>query len=124
MHDKLLFLVFKPAGSWTWTNLHSGKFSSKSICCSTSFVGASADSSVGKQISLCRCGVLVGVRIKFASDKKGNKQLIVRCKNAIYGTMVASLLYYRKFSKSLLDNGFEFNPYDPCVANKMVDAIR
>ena len=57
----------------------------------------------------------------FITDKSGTKQLIVQCKNAIYGTMVASLLYYRKFSKSLIDYGFEFNPYDPCVANKMID---
>ena len=34
--------------------------------------------------------------------------------------MVASLLYYRKFRKSLTDTGFKFNPYDPCVANKMI----
>jgi hypothetical protein len=57
----------------------------------------------------------------YTTDKKGTKQLILRCKNAIYGTMVASLLYYRKFSKSLISIGFEFNPYDPCVANKMID---
>jgi hypothetical protein len=34
--------------------------------------------------------------------------------------MVASLLYYRKFCKSLTEKGFEFNPYDPCVANKII----
>jgi hypothetical protein len=45
------------------------------------------------------------------TDKKGTKQLIVKCMNAmIYGSMVANLLYYRKFSKSLTDNGSEFNP--------------
>jgi hypothetical protein len=55
------------------------------------------------------------------TDKKGNKQLIVQCLNAIYGTMMASLLYYVKFSKSLLDIGFKFNAYDPCVANKQVN---
>ena len=74
-------------------------------------------------------GVLVDVLVDIApsvysryvtTDKKGNKQLVVRCLNAIYGTMVASLLYYRKFRKSLEDTGFEFNPYDPCVANKIV----
>ena len=54
-------------------------------------------------------------------DRKGNKQLIVQCQNALYGTMTASLLYYRKFRKSLESIGFEFNPYDPCVANKMID---
>ena len=35
--------------------------------------------------------------------------------------MVASLLYYRKFTKSLTGIGFELNPYNPCVANKMID---
>jgi hypothetical protein len=58
------------------------------------------------------------------TDKKGNKQLIVQCQNAIYGTMVASLLYYRKFRKSLESFGFTFNPYDPCVANKVVNGTQ
>ena len=53
-------------------------------------------------------------------DRKGNKQLIVVCSNAIYGTMVASLLYYKKFVKTLLREGFKINPYDCCVANRMV----
>ena len=35
--------------------------------------------------------------------------------------MVASLLYYRKFTKSLTEIGFELNPYDPCMANKMIE---
>ena len=35
--------------------------------------------------------------------------------------MVASLLWYKKFVTSLKKQGFELNPYDPCVANKTVD---
>ena len=31
----------------------------------------------------------------------------------------AALLLYNEFKKDL-EEGFEFNPYDPCVANKMV----
>ena len=54
------------------------------------------------------------------TDKKGAKQVIVQCLNAIYGTMIAGLLYYKKFCKSLLSVGFIFNPYDPCVANKQI----
>ena len=53
--------------------------------------------------------------------KKGKKQLLVQCLNALYGTMVALLLYYKKFVKSLRSKGFKLNPYDPCVANKQVD---
>ena len=50
-------------------------------------------------------GTLVDVLVEIApdiygpyvsTDKKGVKTLILRCHNAIYGTMVASLLYYKK----------------------------
>jgi hypothetical protein len=54
-------------------------------------------------------------------DKRRDSCLIVQCKNAIYGTMVASLLYYRKFIASLESIGIQFNPYDPCVANEMIN---
>jgi hypothetical protein len=75
-------------------------------------------------------GVLVDILVEIApdayksyatTDKKGVRQLLVQCQKALYGTMVASLLYYRKFTKSLTDIGFELNPYDPCVANKMIE---
>jgi hypothetical protein len=56
-----------------------------------------------------------------SKDKKGSKQLLVQCQNSLYGTMVASLLYYRKFVKSLMDIDFVMNPYDTCVANKMIE---
>jgi hypothetical protein len=76
-------------------------------------------------------GVLVDVLLDIApsvytpyvtTDWKGAKHLIVQCQNAIYGTMMASLLYYKKFSKSLKSVGFESNPYDPCVANKQISS--
>jgi hypothetical protein len=35
--------------------------------------------------------------------------------------MVASLLYYQKFVKSLTDIDFVINPYDQCVANKKIE---
>ena len=54
-------------------------------------------------------------------DKKGNSELIVICLNAIYGTMVAALLFYEKFTNSLKSKGFVKNPYDPCVWNKIVN---
>ena len=75
-------------------------------------------------------GPLVDVLVGIAPDvygayvtigKKGEKQLLVQCLTALYGTMVASLLYYKKFVKSLKSKGFKLNPYDPCVANKQVN---
>jgi hypothetical protein len=56
-----------------------------------------------------------------SQDKKGNNQLLVQCQNALYGKMVASLLYHRKLVKSLTDIDFIINPYDPCVANKIIE---
>jgi len=55
-----------------------------------------------------------------SKDKKGDKTLLVECMNAIYGTMVAGLLYYRKFAESLERKNFIKNSYDPCVWNKVV----
>ena len=75
-------------------------------------------------------GVLVDILVEISpdvykshatTDKNGVKQLLVQCQNALYGTMVARLLYCRKFIKSLTDIGFKINPYNPCVANKMID---
>ena len=48
---------------------------------------------------------------------KGINQLVTQCMNAIYGTMVASLIYYCKFCKTLKLNKFKMNPYDPFFAN-------
>jgi hypothetical protein len=54
-------------------------------------------------------------------DKKGVSQLLMQCQNALYGTMDASLLYYRKFVKILTDIDFVINQYDPCVANRTIE---
>ena len=40
---------------------------------------------------------------------------------AIYGMLIAALLFYKKFKKDLEEIGFEFNPYDPCVANRIIN---
>jgi hypothetical protein len=44
----------------------------------------------------------------------------VQCLNAVYGTMVAVLLYYKEFVKSLTKQGYKINPYDGCMANKVI----
>jgi hypothetical protein len=56
-----------------------------------------------------------------AMDKKGTKILYMKLQKALYGLMRASLLFYRKLRKELKAYGFEINPYDPCVANKITD---
>jgi hypothetical protein len=37
------------------------------------------------------------------------------------GLLRSVLLFYKKLVKDLEDYGFEINPYDPCVANMMID---
>ena len=75
-------------------------------------------------------GMLVDILVKIAPevykdyvtvDKKGHKHILVECLNALYGTMVASLLYYQKFTGTLKKEGFTMNPYDLCVWNKIID---
>jgi hypothetical protein len=75
-------------------------------------------------------GHMVDVLVKVAprvygpyisTNKQGRKQLLVKCLNAIYRTIVASLLYYCKFTRSLKNQGYVMNPYNPCVWNKMIE---
>ena len=52
---------------------------------------------------------------------EGNqKVLYVYITQAIYGMLVSAMLFYCKLTKRLLNYGFDLNPYDPCVANKIV----
>ena len=53
--------------------------------------------------------------------KKGKPVLYVELKKALYGTLRAALLFWRKLSAKLQEWGFVINPYDWCVANKTVD---
>jgi hypothetical protein len=75
-------------------------------------------------------GIIVDILVQIApdahksyvsKDKNGMKQLLVQCQNALHGTMVASILYYRKIFKNLTDIDFVINPYDLCVANKKIE---
>ena len=73
-------------------------------------------------------GVLVDMLQKIAPDvynkyveyKKGKKVLYLVVNKAIYGMIESPMLWYMKFHKDLESQGFEINPYDPCVANKRV----
>ena len=42
---------------------------------------------------------------------------------ALYGMMIASVLYYKKFRKDIESIGYVVNPYDICVANKTIKGI-
>ena len=69
-------------------------------------------------------GVLVDILYEITSEhkaKRGVKKYLLHCQSALYGKMVASMLYYCKFIKSFTSIGFDINPYDPCVATNVID---
>ena len=57
---------------------------------------------------------------EFVVVERGEKVLYTHILRAIYGLLVSAILFYKKFRASIEQEGFEVNPYDPCVANKMV----
>ena len=56
----------------------------------------------------------------FVAFENGRKVLYVQVIRALYGLLVAALLWYRQLKGDLESIGFKFNPYDPCVANRIV----
>ena len=56
----------------------------------------------------------------FVVIEKGKRVVYVEVQRAIYGHLESSLLWYKKFRGDLESAGFKFNPYDPCVANRVV----
>ena len=58
---------------------------------------------------------------KYVQLEKGKLVLYVELKKALYGTLRASLLFWKKLSAKLVKWGFKINPYDWCVANKSID---
>jgi hypothetical protein len=52
-------------------------------------------------------------------DEKG--VTYVKLNKALYGTVQAALLWYKKLSGVLIADGFVANPYDACLFNKMVE---
>ena len=54
-------------------------------------------------------------------DSTGKPILYVQLQKALYGMLKSALLFYRKLVSDLTAMGFTLNPYDPCVANKMVN---
>ena len=71
-------------------------------------------------------GVLVDMLVQLDPElygpyvvyENGRKVLYVQVLRAIYGMLQAALLWYKKFRNDLEEEGFKFNPYDPCVANR------
>ncbi len=62
-----------------------------------------------------------GVYDKHVLHEGKQKVLYVKMLMALYGMLISSILYYKKFRKDIESIGFEVNPYDICVANRTVN---
>jgi uncharacterized protein YbjQ (UPF0145 family) len=94
--------------------------------CQTVITNANAEHCIIVRLQGALVDMLVNIAPKVYSpyvttNKKGEKKiLLIKCMNALYGSMVASLMFYKKLMKALKSYGFKYNPYDSCVANKIV----
>ena len=83
----------------------------------------------GEKVIMKLCGELAELLVTtapelyhpFLHDENGKAVLYVELLKALYGTLKAALLFYKKLVKDLISYGFELNVYDPCVANKMIN---
>ena len=74
-------------------------------------------------------GVLVDLLVRVAPEiygpfvvlEKGKRVLYLEVMKALYGMLRAALLWYKKFRGELKAELYVFNPYDPCVANKIIE---
>ena len=57
----------------------------------------------------------------YLTKENGMSVLYLELIRALYGMLKSSLLFYRKLRKDLEAIGFKINPYDCCVANKIVN---
>jgi hypothetical protein len=58
---------------------------------------------------------------KYVVQENGKDVIYVILQKALYGTLQAALLFWQNLSTQLVQWGFEINPYDFCVANKIID---
>jgi len=66
-------------------------------------------------------GMLVNLLVQVAPHVYGPFVVFENGRNALYGMLQAALLWYKKFGSDSESIGYVFNPYDPCIANKIID---
>ena len=52
--------------------------------------------------------------------ENGRPIIYVKLKKNLYGTLQGAYLFWKNITKTLISWGFTINPYDWCVANKIV----
>jgi hypothetical protein len=92
--------------------------------------GAFLHANIDKRITMILKGRLAELMVQVAPnlyrkyitvDRKGTAILYVKMQQALYGLLRSALLFYKKLVAHLESDGFVLNPYDSCVANKVVN---
>ena len=85
----------------------------------------------GKKVLLKMKGEFVDIMCRVNPEHLPNvrfegkhKVLYLKVERAIYGCIESALAWYNMFTKILEKMGFELNPYDKCVANKMINGTQ
>ncbi|KAG7371066.1 reverse transcriptase RNA-dependent DNA polymerase [Nitzschia inconspicua] len=84
---------------------------------------------VGERIIMKIRGLMVDILVEMAPEiyadyvviENGKKVLYVIMLKALYGMLQSAMLYYNKFRRDIETIGFKVNPFDPCVANRIVN---
>ena len=61
---------------------------------------------------------------EYLVKENGTTILYIQLDKALYGTLSASMLFWKDLTGHLLRDGFVPNPYDSCVMNKVVDGLQ
>ena len=81
-----------------------------------------------EQVVMKITGMMVDLLVQLSPNTYG-QHVVFECRTkviylhvlqALYGMLVAAILWYQKLQKDLESIGFKINPYNPCVANQMV----
>jgi hypothetical protein len=91
--------------------------------------GAFLQADMDETVHVKLAGTMVDILLRLNPTKyqayityeNDNKALYVRLNKALYGTLRAALLFWRKLTAQLQEWEFTINPYDWCVANKHIN---
>jgi Reverse transcriptase (RNA-dependent DNA polymerase) len=94
--------------------------------------GAFMHADIDEELHILFEGELVDLLIQveptfqeYVTHHQGKKMLYASLNQAPYGTVQASLLFWRRLSTFLINSlGFVRNPYDWCVVNRMVNGAQ
>ena len=87
----------------------------------TPHVGRKVIIKIRGKLAIILCSCAPHIYKPYVTLEREQPTLYVQAEKAIYGLLESALLFYKKLKKDITEIGFRINPYDPCVANMMVE---